>query len=456
MANRDRRIGKEAGQPASLSVKLAKNQLYTVSITDLNNLGMGVCRIGELVVFVRGAVTGDVAKIRILKVCRSYAVAKIEELLTPSEIRITPVCPIFGKCGGCVYGNITYEAEKRIKRDSVLAALRKAGLADVRVAPLLCVGETGGYRNKVQYPVAPNGKIGYYAPHSHTIIPCEKCDLQARAMDEPLARVRAWMQTYQVFPRHLYLRYAKQTGQILVCLVSQTPTLPHEAELVEMLKSCSDVVSVLVNVQPEETNVILGKTCRTLYGTDFMEDVLCGLTFRIAARSFYQVNHDAAELLYRKVYALSGIKAGDRIVDLFCGTGTIGLFCLSQCPDASLIGVEVTPEAVENARENARRNHLANAVFSCADANDPHLKGADVLILDPPRKGCEAQLITQIAALRPRRVIYVSCDPNTFARDLSLFRQAGFSIGEVTPVDLFPRTGHVENVVCLVESRESD
>lgn len=444
----------EAGKPASFGM-LKKNDLHEVTITDSNNLGYGVCRIEGTVVFVHGAVVGDVARVKIIKVARDYAVARTEALLTPSPDRTEPLCPAVRTCGGCVYACLTYERECTLKTDYVKNALKKAGLSDVAVAPLLTTGQVTGYRNKVQFPVGEGFTLGYYARHSHDIVPCDACPLHSPVFDPILAEIVAWGKQFAITEvRHIYLRHAKATGQILVCLVSRVRVLAHETELVARLTARSaDVASIQININTEDTNVILGRECRLLYGTPEIEDVLCGLRFRLSPLSFYQVNHDAAELLYEKAFSLTEIKAGDRVADLYCGAGTIGLSLIARHPEASLIGVEIVPEAVENARENARRNGITAAKFYCGDAAHPALTEADVILLDPPRKGCSQELIAQVSGIAPRRIVYVSCNPDTLARDLVLFAKEGYEIGEVTPVDLFPRTGHVESVVCLTRKQ---
>ncbi len=440
----------EAGKPASFGI-LKKNDLYEVTVTDSNNLGYGVCRVDGTVVFVDGAVVGDVAKIKIIKVARDYAVARTEQILTPSPDRITPTCSSTRACGGCVYASLSYERECALKTAYVKTALKKAGLGDVLVAPLLTTGQAEGYRNKVQYPVSDSFTVGYYARHSHTIVPYGGCALQSPVFAPILQAILDWGKRYAIASvRHVYLRHAKVTGQVLVCLVASEASLPHEAELLECLVGrFPEIASIQINLNSEDTNVILGRECRVLYGTPEIEDVLCGLRFRLSPLSFYQVNHDAAELLYEKAFSLAAVQAGDRVADLYCGAGTIGLSLIARHPEASLVGVEIVPEAVENARENARRNGIARAVFYCGDAAHPALTEADVILLDPPRKGCSQELIAQVCAIAPRRIVYISCNPDTLARDLVLFAKGGYEIGEVTPVDLFPRTGHVESVVCL-------
>jgi 23S rRNA (uracil1939-C5)-methyltransferase len=449
-ASTPRHDHKQEAEGSASSAFLKKNEEYSALVTDQNHLGHGVCRIGNTVVFVPHAVAGEQVKLRIIKVAKNYAVARLLEVETQSENRITPSCESAKRCGGCVFPNITYEAECDWKRAYVKVSLQKAGLPDIEVAPLLTTRKTQGYRNKVQYPVGEDFVIGYYANHSHEIIPCRHCELQSRAFDDILDALTDWGKHYHIpNVRHIYLRHAVMTDQICVCLVSQKPTLPHEAELIEALTKFERVKSIYLNVNPDDTNVILGKKSRLLWGAEQIEDILCGLRFSLSPHSFYQVNHDAAELLYQRVFALADVRAGDKVADLYCGAGTIGLCLISRHPDAHLVGVEIVPQAIENARANAEKNGIQNAQFYCGDALHPAIEGADIIIVDPPRKGCSPALIARICEIAPRQVVYVSCNPDTFARDLKLFRLGGYQIGQVTPVDLFARTGHVESVVSL-------
>ncbi len=434
---------------ASFSV-LKKNEEYTATVIDQNHLGHGVCRVGNTVVFVQQAVRGEVVRFKIIKVTKSYAVARLCEVITPCADRITPQCEVFRRCGGCVFSHISYAAEQEWKRAYVKASLQKAGLSDVAVAPLLTTGEVDGYRNKVQYPVGKDFTIGYYAPHSHDIIPVQNCRLQSRVFDEILDAITAWGKRFAISTvRHIYLRHAAKTNQVCVCLVASELHLPHEKELLAALCAFDCVTSVYINQNAQDTNVILGAQNRLLWGSEQIEDILCGLRFALSPHSFYQVNHAAAELLYEKVFSLADVRAGDCVADLFCGAGTIGLCLISRHPQASLVGVEIVPQAVGNAKANAAKNGIQNAEFYCGDALHPSMDGADIIIIDPPRKGCSPALIARICEIAPRQVIYVSCSPDTFARDLVLFRLGGYAIGEVTPCDLFARTGHVESVVSL-------
>ena len=457
---------------------MQKNDILRVRIEEINNLGFGVAHAEEKnggrgkVIFVRDAVTDDVLDVRIIKVNKSYLIAKIERMIEPSALRaIDGVCTAAG-CGGCVYQHITYEHEAALKRDYVENAFRKAGLSDVRVGELRHTGALTRYRNKAQYPVAnsKNGMVaGFFATGTHRIVPMSDCALQPAVFGEIVAFVcdfcnkngiRAYEEeTGNGDLRHIYLRTGAKTGEVMVCLVVNGKHLKNEDALArELMEKFTSVKSVMLNVNQENTNVVLGDDYRLLGGRDYIEDVLCGLTFRISAGAFYQVNHDACELLYGIARERAELTEQETVLDLYCGIGTIGL---SMAKNAEkVIGIEIVEEATRRAAENATRNGIENAYFYCGDASDAEklletaeeahgdVSGATV-IMDPPRKGSTPELITYLAKRNFARIVYVSCNPDTLARDCVLFKELGYEIGEITPVDLFPRTGHVESVVCL-------
>lgn len=429
---------------------IKKNSIHHVKIDDISNMGYGVCRIGNTVTFVAGAVDGDELEVKIIKTAKSYNAARIERIITPSQYRSEISCAVSAKCGGCVYRGVTYEHELELKRSYIINAFKKAGLTDIAVAPVQTAGQPDGYRNKVQYPVGDDFKIGYYAPYSHNIVECGMCLLQSRAFDNIMRYVSDFIKTKRLSEvRHIYLRYAKATGEVMLCLVIRSDKLRFSDELVDgVTKMFPEVVSIQLNVNKSDGNVILGDKCINLYGKDYIEDILCGLTFRISALSFYQVNHDGAELLYGKVRELAQLKGGESVLDLYCGAGTIGLY-LAKNADIRLTGIEVIPEAVENAVVNAKRNGILNAQFICGDAGTVGIGEYDAVVVDPPRKGLTPELISRIAAISPERVVYVSCDCDTMARDIAVFREKGYTASSAAPVDMFPRTGHVETVVLL-------
>ena len=473
------------------SVKKSKSshpeEIHTLEIHDLNNLGSGVGRLPDgLVCFVRGAVTGDMVRVKIIKRTASFTVGRLEEIVCPSPMRVdTPFCAAPEACGGCVYRHLTYEHELVSKHNRVKQAFRQAGLADVVILPPISTGVLNGYRNKGMYPVG-QGKggmeAGFYAAKSHKLIPCTACSLQPESFAEIVAFVCKFCDRHGIAAydeesgkgilRHVYLRTTAE-GEIMLCLVINAQELPGGKRIVtalvdETTARFPQVVSIQLNINRASTNVVLGDKFITLHGTSYMEDALCGLHFRISGGSFYQVNHDAAELLYNTAAERAGLTGTEHLWDLYCGAGTIGL-SMASCA-ASVKGIEIVPEAVACAKENAALNAelglLApdKAHFFCADAGDassifapadrgdvPH---PDVVVIDPPRKGTTAELIRELSRRDIRRVVYISCDPETLGRDCAVFREEGYEIGEVQPVDLFPRTGHVESVVCLTRHNE--
>ncbi len=452
-----------------------KGSVHTVSITDLNNLGCGVGHLDSgKTVFVRGTVTGDEVQLSIIKDTAGYAVGRVDRILRPSPIRATEVfCHAPDACGGCVYRYVTYEHELESKRNYVQNAFRKVGLADVQVAPVRNTGQTVGYRNKGQYPVK-QGKsgmeAGFFASKTHNLVKADKCALQPAVFGEIVAFVCAFCDAHGIkaydevtgkgLLRHIYLRQSKDSTEVMLCLVLNGKGMPAEREFADQVtEKFPQIVGVVLNFNEKNTNVVLGKQYRTVWGQAYIEDELCGLTFRISPGSFYQVNREGAELLYGLARERAGLTGSEVLIDLYCGTGTIGL---SMAKDArSLVGIEIVPEAVECAKENAARNGVENATFICDDAGDAQVilracggKRPDVAVIDPPRKGSTEALVKCFAELGIPRVVYVSCDPDTLARDCKWFRENGYEIGEVTPVDMFPRTGHVESVVSLTRTKQ--
>ena len=438
-----------------------KNQTVRLTITDVNNKGFGVARLdGDgRVVFVANAVTGEEISAKIIKVASDYLVARCEEVLVESSYRTAPDCKAFPTCGGCVYRHITYEHELSLKTEYVRHAFRKAKL-DLAVAP--CEGgEVVGYRNKVECPLTSDYEVGFFSARSHKVVPATGCRLENPALTPILGSVTAWLKEHKVslydeesgkgILRHVYLRIGEVSREVMVALVVNDE-LPHAKDFADfIMKKHANVVSVLLNHNCEKTNVILGKECKILAGKDHIEDSLCGLKFRLAPLSFYQVNGKMAERLYKKALSLADLTRDDTLADLFCGVGTIGLFMAKEAGVKSLLGVEIIPEAIENAKVNASLNGIENATFICGDANSKELSRADVIVVDPPRKGCGEELLKQIAKLSPKKLVYISCNPDTLARDCAILKPLGYETDIVYPFDLFPRTGHVESVVCLTK-----
>ena len=457
-------------------MSMKKEDTLVLSVTDLNNLGCGVGRSEDgRVVFVKGAVTGDVVEAKIIKVTASYAVARLLRVIEPSPHRIdSDPCDAPLACGGCVYRKITYEHELAVKRGYVKAAFAKVGLPDVTVRPVLSTGKICGYRNKAQYPVAAtkNGvTAGFFAPKSHTVIPAADCQLQHPSFAPVVKAVcrfadeNGWSvydeQTGKGLLRHIYLRVGEKTGELLLCLVINGKALPNGEAFVAMLtREFPALVGILINRNEKNTNVVLGQGFVTLFGRDFLEDELCGLRFQIAPDSFYQVNREGAQLLYGKAAEAADLRGDEVLMDLYCGTGTIGLSMARRV--SRLVGVEIVPSAVACAKENAARNGIANAEFFCADASSAETilscaggTRPDVVVIDPPRKGSTRELVKCLSALNVPKIVYVSCDPDTLARDCKWFAEEGYEMSAVQPVDMFPRTGHVESVVCLTRKESN-
>lgn len=458
-------------------MSLHKNQLLTLRIQRLSSDGSGVAHSPEgEAVFVPGTAPGDEAQVRIVKDCGRYAYGILDQLLTPSPDRIPVDCPAAGRCGGCSLRHLDYSAELRAKRENVEDAFRRIGGLELPVLPTLPSPEVDRYRNKVQFPVGrgPDGApcIGFYAGRTHRIIPCPDCKLQPTVLNEIAQAVCDFLarhsippydeQTGQGLVRHLFLRRGAHSGQIMVCLVCTRSRLPHSDQLVAELRAKFPAIeTVLLNVNPKNTNVILGSKTLTLYGPGFIEDTLCGVPVRLGPLSFYQVNTLAAEQLYRTAAQLAQLTPGQLLLDLYCGMGTIGLSMADQC--GQLIGVEIVQEAVDSAQANAALmspETAAKSRFLCADAGQAAAQLADedlhpdVVILDPPRKGCDEATLKAVVQMSPRRVVYVSCNPATAARDAAWLQQQGYCPQSVQPVDLFPRTKHCETV-CLLSKLQS-
>ncbi len=448
-----------------------KNEIIELNITSLTSDGDGVGRAGELVFFVPNTAVGDTIEARVLKVKKNVGFARVERIVTPSPDRIEPDCPVSLSCGGCVYRHIRYDAECAAKRQKVVDAVTRIGKLDASlVKDMIPSKNIDGYRNKAMIPVGLNrdGEVimGFYARHSHHIMHCLRCQLSPAIFNDIAGDFYAFLRERPALIytpsnrrgiRHLYLRYAETTGDVMVCIVAGARHFEDEKLLFDsIIEKYPSVKSIVVNVNPDDTNVILGKKSYTVHGSGAITDTLCGLRFEIAPPAFYQVNRSQAERLYAKAREYAALTGGEVLLDLYCGTGTIGLSMAKDCRE--LVGVEIIPEAIENAKKNAERNGITNARFLCGDATAAaaELRGEgirpDVIVVDPPRKGLTPELIDTIVGMQPDRVVYVSCDPATLARDLKQFSENHYSVKEITPVDMFPRTAHVESV-CLM-SRE--
>lgn len=452
-------------------MEIKKNDIIEIEITGMTAEGSGIGRYNGLAVFTAASAIGDRLSVRIIKVSKKYVIGKIEKILIPSPDRQIPDCKSFPKCGGCCYRHISYEAELCYKKQRVTDALERiGGFRGIAVNDIIGAENPDGYRNKAQIPVGKDrdGSVimGFYAQNSHRIIPYDDCRLQPQIFNSVTKIIKAWIDRYKPpiydeitgngLLRHIYIRYGEKTGELMVCLVINGKKINNEDELCRMLReNLTDIKSIVLNTNTQDTNVILGKSCMTLYGSDFITDVLCGLRFNISPLSFYQVNRTQAERLYTVAKHYANLSKDEILFDIYCGTGTIGLSMADECK--AVYGIEIIPEAIENAKQNAMNNSVKNAQFICADAytgaKELIANGIkpDVIVLDPPRKGCSSDLIDLAVSLLPKRIVYVSCDPATLARDLKIFDDKGYEIGAVQPVDMFPRTGHVETVVLMIK-----
>ncbi|MCM1335349.1 MAG: 23S rRNA (uracil(1939)-C(5))-methyltransferase RlmD [Bacteroides sp.] len=450
--------------------ELKKNEIVTVTVTALTNEGCGIGRWEGMVIFIPFSAVGDLLRVRIVKVGRTHCYGKIEEILTPSSDRVPVDCPVFGRCGGCDFRHLRYEAELSAKEGFLRDAFTRIGRLDPEFLPILPNASVSAYRNKTQYPVRKgiNGtECGFFAERSHRIVPCGACRLEPSRFEElrgfilDLARenrISAYdEETHSGVLRSICIRRGYHSGEVGVSVVVRrfVPELKKLGEAVHA--RFPEVVSVTANVNPERTNVILGEDERLLYGTPYITDTMCGKTFRISARSFYQVNTPMAEALYREAAKLIE-PDGKTVVDLYCGAGTIGLTVADRAK--RVIGVEQNESAVENARENARLNGAENVRFLCGDAGEATERltaegvRADAVIVDPARKGCDPRTIENIVKLDPARIAMISCNPATAARDCKLLSERGYRVETVRGVDLFSRTRHVETVVLMSRAKD--
>ena len=442
-----------------------KNDICEFVITDLTDTGNGIGRKDNMVVFVPQTAVGDTVRAKIIKVNKNYCIGKLIEIINPSQSRIDSDCDCFSKCGGCAFRHITYESEIDIKQSRVEECIRRIAKIDMKPQKAVCDKRVLRYRNKAQFPVNEVGEVGFFATHSHRIIPTPDCLLHPEIFNDITSAFKDWMrenavtnynsETNSGIVRHLYIRSSDMQKEIMVVIVANADCLPHTDDLISKLHSKvgDNLKSVFLNINKKNSNVILGKENKLLFGEKYITDTICGITVRLSPNSFYQVNRDMAELLYKKVKEYA-CPAGKTVIDLYCGTGTIGLTMASQAK--SLIGVEIVDEAVANARQNAKDNGILNAEFICGDAFAAAEELAqksvnpDVVILDPPRKGCDEELLKIVSNdFSPERIVYVSCNPATLARDIAVLNNFGYKLVEYTPFDLFPRTAHIETV-CLL------
>ena len=445
---------------------LIKNEIYEAVITDYTAEGQGVARIEGCAVFIPNAIAGEKCRIRIEKVGKTWAAGKIVEILEKSPHRVNRECPVAKLCGGCDFWHMDYAEECRLKADRVCQALNRIGGQQLERVPILSAPACKDYRNKAQYPVSSkNGRVfaGFFKAGTHQVVENTRCLILPEEADQVKKLVVDFFNHYRLSAydettqkgllRHIYVRRGAVTGQVLVCLVLNGRKLPHGEELVQKLKAVKGFSTLVISVNTRPGNKILGEALITLYGPGYIEDTLCGLTFRLSPHSFYQVNHHQAQRLYEAAIEQAAITKEDLVLDLYCGVGTITLAMAKAA--GKVIGVEVVAQAVEDARENAKRNGIENAEFFCGDAGKAALEleqqgiRPDVVVVDPPRKGLNADTIEALHKMAPKRIVYVSCDPATLARDVALLKERGYTLKNAQAADLFPRCAHVESIVCL-------
>lgn len=454
---------------------MKKNDKIKLNIDTLTGDGTGIGRYENMAVFVPNTAAGDEIIAHIIKVKKNYAVAKLFEIIKPSDVRRDVDCPAFKSCGGCAFRHINYNEELKVKTLGVENAIRRIGGIDLPPENIIPSPKITGYRNKAQYPVTAteNGiSYGFFARHSHRVIESKNCLLQPKVFETVMETVKIWADENNISPynenehkgtlRHILIRSAEMTDEIMVVPVINGDELPKAEELVKKLQTAlgKRFVSLCYNVNKADTNVVLGDKTFLVYGKETITDILCGVKLEISPLSFYQVNRSGAEILYKK--SAEYIEYTDNtVVDLFCGIGSVGLSVLNICKNknAKLYGVEIIPSAVENAKNNAKLNGFENAEFICADAGKAAEKlknrgiKPDAVILDPPRKGCEEKLLETVAlGFSPKKIIYISCDPATLARDVKTLSAYGYKLVEYTPVDMFPGTGHIETVALIIKA----
>ena len=446
---------------------LIKNQIYEAVVTDYTAEGQGVAHVEGCAVFLPNAIAGEKYKIRIELARKTWAAGKIVEVLEKSPHRVNRECPVAKLCGGCNFWHMDYEEETQLKAERVRQTLNRIGGENLEEVPILAAPTCHGYRNKAQYPVASKkgrAYAGFFRAGTHQVVENQRCLILPQETDRVKDTVMNYVNQYRVAAydeetqkgllRHIYVRRGVVSGEILVCLVVNGKKLPHIPELIEKLKKIPGFTTLVLAVNTRPGNAILGDEFITLYGPGYIEDTLCGLKFRLSPRSFYQVNHHQAQRLYEAAISQAEITKEDLVLDLYCGVGTITLAMAKAA--GKVIGVEVVEQAVEDARDNAKRNGVTNAEFFCGDAGQAALMlekqgvKADVVIVDPPRKGLNADTVEALARFAPRRIVYVSCDPATLGRDVALLKERGYSVKNAQACDLFPRCSHVESVVCLV------
>lgn len=451
----------------SMSTPVKKNEQLTVYIEDLTHDGNGVAKVDGYPLFVRDALPQEEVKIHVVKTLKKYGFAKTIEVITPSPDRVAAPCEYFEQCGGCQLQHLSYEGQLKWKRSMVENVMKRIGKIDVPVHEVKGMSEPWHYRNKSQIPFVQSATglaAGFYRPQSHDVVDMERCLIQSKEADAVLAQLKYDLarldvtayneQQHRGVLRHVVVRTARATGEAMVVLVTAQKKLPQRDAVIEAVrKAIPTATSIVQNINSAKTNVIFGNDTQTLWGKDAIEDTIGDVRFAISARSFYQVNPVQTEVLYKQALDYAQLTGNEAVIDAYCGIGSISLFLAQQAK--FVMGVEIVPQAIEDAKKNAALNGLTNTLFEAGAAEDviprwfKEGKEADVLVVDPPRKGCDEKLIATILSERPKRVVYVSCNPATLARDLRLLEDGGYKTQEVQPVDMFPHTTHVECVALM-------
>ncbi|MDK0618226.1 23S rRNA (uracil(1939)-C(5))-methyltransferase RlmD [Clostridium perfringens] len=451
-----------------------KNKEYIFDIISQGYEGEGIAKIdNKYPIFIEGTLKGEKVKVRIVKVNKNFAYGKLMEVLEASEERVNPPCAIYKRCGGCKLQHASYKAQLDFKWDRVKDCVSKIGKLDPSIVKYpLGMENPWRYRNKVQLPIGLiNGevKIGFFAPRSHDIIDMESCLIQDEIGDKVVKLTREWIEKFNIRPynvdgeydekgivRHIMIRRGFTTNEVMVVLVTNGEKLPHKEEFVDlMVKNIPGIKSVIQNINSKKTNVILGLESKTLWGEDTISDYIGDFRFNISPLSFFQVNPTQTEVLYGKALEYANLTGNEEVFDAYCGTGTITLF-LSQ-KAKKVYGVEIIPQAIDNAWINAKENKVENVEFFVGESEVviPDLINngvkADVVVVDPPRKGCDKKLLDAITNIDAKKIVYVSCDPSTLGRDLQVLEENGYKTLEVQPVDMFPNTAHIENVALLIK-----
>ena len=446
-----------------------KNDLVTLEITDLGSSGEGIGKVDGFTLFVKDALIGDVIQAKIIKLKKNYGYGRLMEIVIPSPARVEARCLKARACGGCQIQPLDYEKQLEYKENKVGGLLERVGkIRDYVMEPIIGMEEPWHYRNKAQFPVGKDkdGKIitGFYAGRTHSIVPLDKCFIQHPLNEQIMSIVQRWMEEFNIssydevshkgLVRHIFTRIGKYTEEVMVCLVINGKKIPKEAELIERLKQIPGIKSICLNVNRENTNVILGKDIQCLWGQPYITDKIGEISYRISPLSFFQVNPIQTQKLYATALEYAGLTGKETVWDLYCGIGTISLF-LAQAAK-KVYGVEIVPEAIRDAQENARLNHIENAEFFVGKAEEvlpeQYEKNgvyADVIVVDPPRKGCDEKLLACMVQMAPETIVYVSCDPATLARDLNYLSNHGYKVKKVRCTDMFPHSVHVETVVLL-------